>query len=552
MIKQYFTLIMKDDHMRFSPGLAIMVVGISFLTIPVSVAGSPPANTIPVIGLKPKYEGIDTQLFCMLSWHHFDGLSKQFFSGSDILENVVLCGDTTGMLTLVNPWKLTEITQLLAYMNELEDTLDYALPVWDGRVVHVVEYTQDGIIEEYTPAQMAAEMEDAADCLYSWFSDDDTSVWFYYGSDEAPMKQWTHMVNDSTMYDNYIPNFFTQEMDSVYRPDLNLASDSVWQPTMAEVDPRGIMSWMAKYIRDVDSTREFSHVISCMHTITDWAGFDNRTAENDSTPPTPADQAAAVRAIFTMTYKASGGNAIPTPNNPSFIALDAYPFRLVGSVYQDSNPNYTQQLGDSLQLWMLDHYEECMDSTFIPACSIRIEEETDISVFFVPQSFGRAGGTGMWVYVDTLGRNVLRYGEYEYRVPTPQEFRMTCNTALIRGGKAILPYSLCSYVGNGSLQNKTDAGLLDENNIPFNAPFEEWAYMDRPQDSISYISPDSIPPFMDGYDPLYDLPDRPTVNNDQRDRENFLLWKFAAYGRLWLVPGAHSPRSAEWHLSLPC
>ncbi|MEA3267129.1 MAG: hypothetical protein U9P42_09355, partial [Candidatus Fermentibacteria bacterium] len=78
------------------------------------------------------------------------------------------------------------------------------------------------------------------------------------------------------------------------------------------------------------------------------------------------------------------------------------------------------------------------------------------------------------------------------------------------------------------------AGLLDMNNIPYDAPYEEWVYRDRPSSDIYYIPPDSLPPFMNGYDPLYTLPSRPdTIPGSERTTENYLLWKFAAYGRLW-------------------
>ena len=516
---------MEDAKMRLKQLLLIMITAIMAFT---AEAASPPDNTIPVIGLKPSFENMGTDFLCYLSWHNLDGLSAQFHTASDILHNLVLPGDTTGMLTLVNPWRMTDYSQLWAHMYGINTESAYALPVWNGRTVHNETFTSDSQIRRLTPWLMADTLESIAADLRRWFNDNSSSVWFYYGSDEIPAKQWAHMLNNSTGLDDYIPNFFTQDSHYVYRPDLD--STWRWQPTMGEVDPGGMMSWMAYYIHKADSTREMSHVISCMHVIKDWALYNNtEDARNNSTPAGPADQAATVRSIFTMQYQEhdSGGGIPPALQNnfPSFIALDAYPYRLVGTEYQKEN-SYTQHLGDSLENWMLDHYEECMDSTFIPAWEIRNDYSRHVSVFFVPQSFGRAGGTAMW------NRGQLSYGRYGYRIPTPQDYRMACNTALIRGAKALLPYCMSSYA-SGPRADRTDAGLLDENNIPFDAPFEEWAYMDRPQDSISYISPDLIAPFIPGYDPLYDLPHRPTVNDNQRDRENFLLWKFAAYGRLW-------------------
>ncbi len=504
----------------------ILLICLLAITV-LSLADSPPANTIPIIGLKPSFEDMGTDFLCYLSWHNLDGLSAQFHNASDILENLVLPGDTTGMLTVVNPWRMTDYSQLWAHMYSMSTDSAYALPVWDGRTVHDTTFTSDSLIRNWHPWIMEDTLKSVAEDLEYWFNDSSSSVWFYYGSDEAPIKQWTNILNDSTALDDYIPSFFTQDSHYICRSDLD--STWRWQPTMAEVDPRGMMSWMAYYIHQTDETRQMSHVISCMHVIKNWALYNNtEDAINDSTPASPADQAETVRAIFSMKcqgYDSSGGiQPSPFYNYPSFIALDAYPYRLVGTEYQ-TDSSYTQLLGDSLENWMLDHYEECMDSTFIPAWQIRNDDNRDIAVFFVPQSFGRAGGAAMW------SGDSLYYSRYGYRIPTPQDYRMACNTALIRGAKALLPYCISSYT-SGPDEDVTDAGLLDENNIPFNAPFEEWAYMDRPQDDISYIYPDSIAPFIPGYDPLYALPLRPTTTGE-RAREDFLLWKFAAYGRLW-------------------
>lgn len=497
------------------------------------VADTPPENTIPIVGLKPDYEGIDTDFFCLLSWHHFDGLSRQGHNPDSILANVVLPADTVGMLTVVNPWNLTCITAWYSHMFAMNTDSAYARPGWDGYVIDETHTcTSDTLLQKRTPLQMKSMMEDVAAELETCFNDSSHSVWFYYGYDEAPAWQWNHMMNDTAAlhYDNYMPNLFTLAMDSVYRPELDLSADSLWQPTFTRVDSLAVLSWMAWHIHSEDTTREMSMITSCLHTIAkgDWADFTN--VPDDPYPGTPAVQANSIRAIFSTKYQ-EYSTIYPWPaavdNYPSFIALDAYPFRLVGTAYQDT-ASYTPSLGSSLENWMINHYEECMDSTFIPAWQIRNDEDKDISVFFVPQAFGRAGGTAMWNTTNVA----LDYGSYAYRIPTPQEFRMHCNSALLRGAKALLPYCLTSYAGGGG--NSTDAGLLDENNIPFDAPYEEWVYTERPKDNLSYISPDSIPPFMNGYYPLYTLPARPIPGQgSQRNIENFLLWKFGPYGRLW-------------------
>ncbi len=506
--------------------LLIILLVISIL----ASADTPPANTIPVIGLKANYEDINTEFFCFLSWNYFDGLSRQFYQAEDILENVVLPGDITGMLTLVNPWEITCMTNWFSHMFPMDSTLAFARPVWKGYSSGGITYTEDALIDSLTAVECKSEMENIAAEMDSLFNQSSHSVWFYYGFDEAPAIQWNHMVNDSSAYDNFMPSLFTQQMDSVYRPDID--STMKWQPTLEEVDPSGVISWMKWHIHLADSTRDQNYIISTMHTMKDWAGINNIEEANNYTPPNFHNQAQAVRAMFSMQYRQynpSGPQPAPVNNYPSFIAHDAYPFRLVGTQYDTS---YTQQLGDSMNTWLLDHYEVGMDSTFITAWNIETTENRDLSMFFVPQSFGSAGGHGMW---SAPPNPVLNYGSYKYRIPTPQEFRLTCNSALLRQAKALLPYCMTSYIVGPELSlDHNNAGLLDMNNIPYDAPYEEWAYRDRPSSDIYYIPPDSIPPFIDGYDPLYTLPSRPdTIPGSERNTENYLLWKFAAYGRLW-------------------
>gem|GEM_PF-753429 len=528
--------------MRSGTVLSVLICLLSITVV--SHSDSPPPNTIPVIGLKPDYKNIDTEFFCMLSWHNFDGLSRQYYEADSILAKVVLSGDTTGMLTVINPWNITCVTNWYAHMFAMNTDSAYSRPGWKDLVYYVGSTAHtcndDTLLAKKFPSEMITEMTTVAEYLETLFNQNSHSVWLYYGYDEAPAIQWNRMVTDSidlvyAEYDDYMPSLFTQAMDSVYRPDID--STVKWQPSFETVDPRGVISWMNHYIKREDSSREFCYVISTMHTIKDWAGAHNIDDDNNGTPPNFATQARVVRSLFSMKYRGynpSGPQPALENNYPHFIAQDAYPFRLVGTQYQNSN-GYTQHLGDSLENWMLDHYEEGMDSTFITAWHIRntTMPKKDISVLFVPQSFGRAGGTGMW---DTIPgppqRIILGYDSYNYRIPTPQEFLMNCNSALIRQAKAILPYCLTTYAGGQG--DYTDAGLLDENNIPYDAPYERWVYSTRPTDDITFIPPDSIAPFIDGYDPLYDLPSRPVpAPSNQRNRENYLKWKFAAYGRLW-------------------
>lgn len=115
---------------------------------------------------------------------------------------------------------------------------------------------------------------------------------------------------------------------------------------------------------------------------------------------------------------------------------------------------------------------------------------------------------------------------------------MGCGIGLVRGAKGISPFSLRSYARYDSLDRliRHESGLLDENLIPWDAPYEEWVYRDRLRSDFALIPPDSMPPWTDidgnDFDPLYQLPDRPDTTGEQ-GREHYLEWKFAAYGRLY-------------------
>lgn len=195
--------------MRFTLVLLVMITAIVGTALPAAQAASPPDNTIPIVGLKPSFYDMGTDFLCYLSWHNMDGLSAQFHTASDVLNNLVLPGDTTGMLTLVNPWRMTDYSQLWAHMYGMDTDSAYALPVWNGRTVHDTTFTSDSLIGNWHPWIMADTLQSVAEDLENWFNDNSSSVWFYYGSDEAPAKQWANMLSDSTALDNYIPSFFT-------------------------------------------------------------------------------------------------------------------------------------------------------------------------------------------------------------------------------------------------------------------------------------------------------------------------------------------------------
>ena len=133
--------------------------------------------------------------------------------------------------------------------------------------------------------------------------------------------------------------------------------------------------------------------------------------------------------------------------------------------------------------------------------------------------------------------DTLIYNSYWHRKPAPQEFRMLCNLALLHQAKGIFPYNLCSYLEFDQDGDPTIimSSLLDLHNIPFDAPYEEWVYTGRwPDEEFEYVRPDSLPPWIDGFDPLYDISDPPdTLEGDQKTDEKYFEWLFVPYADLY-------------------
>jgi len=539
-MKQYLKRL-KEESCRHTPPLCTLILSISLtLFVAISFSDSPPANTIPIIADRPTFEDITLELLCTLSWMHFDAVNRYGYNPPELLEKLVEPAADVGLYVIISPGLIWQWDNQWARMSiyPIDHDNAYARPGWYDPAIS--SCSGDTLLESKTASEMQSSLETAVGILAGYFEDQD-NVWFYLCFDEAPARQWNRMVNDSAevnestyvacFFDDYIPNMFTQAMDSVYRSDYQTPGN-YWLPTLEEVEPTGMVSWLKWELEDAESYHPMTITFSGMHTMVDWAGASNLFEETGFNPPSYSDQATAVRSFLNMEYQDYSDSILDAEENfPEFFAVDAYPFRIVGIEYQEAE-GYTPALGDSLELWIFEQYIEAIDSTFIPAREIAIERGTDIPIIYWPQGFGRVGGNAMWAYDDTLSQYILDYKSCFYRYPTPQEFLMNCNIALLRGAKGIQPFCLASYdQGTYSVL----AGHLDRNHVPFDAPYEEWVYRDRPiSDTLQYISPDLIPPFMDGYDPLYDLPSRPVaIPYSERNVENYLLWKFEPYGRLW-------------------
>ena len=491
---------------------------------PIASAGSPPSNTIPIIADRPNFSEVDLDTFLMLSWHYFDVLQAGGHGAQSVYNKLVGPANETGMFLAINPvpiarwghWPSTWAARMS--FNLFSDSAAYARPVWAGITVGGITYTQDTLIKIFSAPDMKDSLEIDAAILDSIFGNEE-QLWYYNTIDEASSWQWNRMTDDTSQVDDYIPNMYTQAR----------GADSL--PAFDEVDPEGVFSWLKYTMEQQDSTHPVVSAFGLLHNIT-WAG-----------PPlnwgTFRDQANSIRSFLNMEYQGYGGSLyipLPVQNRPGLFIFDCYPFRQLG-VYWLSTHSYYNEVSGEQDIVLLEHFEEGMDSTFITVREVALDQERDIPSLYYPQTIGRCGGNVMWE--DVEGDTLLNYNSYEYRVPTPQEFLMNCNIALMRDIRALIPYCMISYSEAPTDTTITyTSGYLDQNNLPLDAPYEEWVYTNRWRSDFEVIPPDSFPPFSDScrvcgdFDPLWDLPERPNTSGD-RYVEDYMMWKFDAYGRLW-------------------
>ncbi len=480
----------------------------------IAFSDGPPDNSIPVFawrtGMGSECDNITIDLLCDLLWNYVDGIviAGWVHSNSFLWDPLLWC-DSTGAYVILQPSRLWELGappgNWYARFDSvsIDSTLAYIHPDSDG----------EEIIDSLTAILMADTISWRCSKLAHEISGFDC-IWYISTWDEGSSYQYNRMTNTAAAYDDYMPNMFTQDT------------------TMSQIDSTGVFAWVKWMFEDEDPTHSFNVNFASLHSFSNWAGKSMSFG-------TTHTQANSVRAYLNTMYQAYGSPSMPLPvaNYPSHIDYDAYPFRFVGSQYQ-SDSSITVTLGDSLNTWLLDHYEGIMDSTFIPAST---DEDGPYPIHFLPQCFGGSGGPNIWeITEEEPSDTVITYESYAYRIPSPAEYRMLCNIALLRQAKGIFPYTLLSY---NAYHPTTEvllghtAGILDDNLIAFDAPYEEWVYRDRPVADYYYAPPDSIPPWTDvdgeDFDPLFDLPSRPIIPQGDRAVEVYLTWKFEPYARLW-------------------
>jgi hypothetical protein len=485
------------------------LLAICFLAL-LAAADEPPSNTIPLIAMKAgQAEGlydISIESLCLLNWCFFDGVWLEAWPYWDPMEKAMSLCDSTGMWFVISdPWlgNLGDIWCGNAWSRYYPEPLssDCAFIRTDTAGMVIVDSIDAEGLRDEIEWRCNSIIGDEGDYESLWYCD----TW-----NEAPAWQRDRMVHVEDAYDGYVPSLFT--MDS----------------SMSEVGTTSTWSWFQFMADSIDIGHPVAITFSTMHRILpgEWADYHT---PDDSIAPTFHTQANSVRAYIGMEYQPySSSPPLPAAlaNRPELLGYNAYPFRQIGTEYEDSLG--LSELGDSLHTWMLEHYEEGMDSTIVVASL-----EDHFPVHYHPQAFGICGGKELWV-IDTSENppdTAIGYPSYRYRLPSHAEFRMLCNDALMRQARGIFPYSIRGYPEG----EKYCAGLLDEDLIPYDAPYEEWVYGERPTDDFYYAPPDSFPPFREypvRFDPLFDLASRPTTSG-ARAQQDYLEWKFAPYGRLW-------------------
>ncbi|RKZ07590.1 hypothetical protein DRQ25_11225 [Candidatus Fermentibacteria bacterium] len=503
--------------------VALTILSLLFISAE-AVYSSFPDNTIPtlamrILGSNMPIKNITVELLCELSWVNFDAVNFAGFASNTNFQNLMSLCDSAGIYYSICP------NEVMQYLKEWADPeFRYWFRNSDSLLTsdHCFARSNDEFdsIEQYTTAESLYYESDSISLRRTIVDDLAAStdnhpfLWFYEVYDEANSQQGWHVADptDSLPWNDYIPNVFTQDtLDNGYL-------------TLAEVETSGIFS-IQKYYAENNEENEvtFTMNFSLLHSIdtTEYTGLEKNKGWT-----TMETQAICVRAMMEAEYQPPpSGDTIHTPedNHPEFIMFDYYPFRQVhpDSALADS---VAAAMCDEDWLFLIDHFEEGIDSTVMPAL------EYDTPVFYFPQTFGKSGGPAMW------NDDTLIYNSYWHRKPAPQEFRMLCNLALLHQAKGIFPYNLCSYLQFDQDGDPTIimSSLLDMHNIPFDAPYEEWVYTGRwPDSTFEYIRPDSLPPWIDGFDPLYELEDPPSESEYAKYWEDYFEWLFVPYADLY-------------------
>lgn len=485
-----------------------------FLMVCILVVGAdtPPDNNLPTIGIRinknetPELSDMTLEHLAMLSWKYFDGVDAWAWPTDESTDSTLKYCETLGMVFVLLP------VEMGAFINTSDDStgLWFRWPEYDldqaRAFAKVLVESGEPDWDELSAYYSGPAFYDSLPAKWMLLLHDRTSghpaYWFFGLWDEGNTNQRANMVTaseDPTLeYMTYYPDMFTQAWSQSIPPT----------PTMEEIDPEGVFSWLKWAFDQTASTIPVSTTLGTLLTYDPdrYPGIENRPHEFG----TLADMGRCVGAIRDMEFTYPDGSATESNSMP-FICFNRYTYRQV-------DMDILTTMSDSCWLYLVELCEESMDTV--------VANAGEMPVYFYTQLFGGFGGPAMRDRLDNLD-----YESLDYRQPSIAEFRMLCNLALLHQMDGVFPYCVRSFHEfPGDPEGDWIAcSLLDWDLIPFDAPYEEWVYSGRVQEDV--CSPESIPPF-DGYDPLFKLSPAPD-GGGERQAQNYNEWKYAPFANIW-------------------
>jgi len=373
----------KDLIMTHPPVIRLLIVTLSLILISTALADAPSDNDIPTLAMRIRgsnasLKDITMELLCELSWLNFDAVNFSGIASNIPFQTLMSLCDSAGVYYSICP------EEIMQYLQAWGDSkYRYWFRNSDESLTSDSCFARSNdefdAIEQYTTAESLYYESDSISIRRTIVDDlaantiDNDFLWFYEVYDEANSHQERHALENDDPWDDYIPNVYTQARDST--------GDTL---TLAEVETSGIFS-IQKYYAENNEVNEvpFTLNFGLIHVIdsTDYTGYSGNKSLGDMD-----DQATCIRAMMEAEYQPPpSGDTIflPVDNSPDFIMFDYYPFRYVDIDYTSS----TEMCDDDWR-FLIDHFEEGIDSTVIPAL------EYDTPVYYFPQTFGKSGGPG--------------------------------------------------------------------------------------------------------------------------------------------------------------
>ncbi|RKZ10767.1 hypothetical protein DRQ25_01730, partial [Candidatus Fermentibacteria bacterium] len=250
------------------PRFRIIILIFSLIFVSTALADTPSDNDIPtlamrIVGSYASFEYTTIELLCELSWLNFDAVNFDGTASHTTNQNLMSLCDSAGMYYSICPG---EVMQYLKHWGDPEfrywfrnsDSLltsDYCFARSNADFDSIEQYTTAESLyyddPDYSIGVTIGELAESAD--------EHDLLWFYEVYDEANSQQRRHSVEDTLLWDDYIPNVYTQHrLENQDPPPLSLE----------EVEASGIFS-IQKYYAENDTLNPvtFTMNFALLHTI---------------------------------------------------------------------------------------------------------------------------------------------------------------------------------------------------------------------------------------------------------------------------------------------